>query len=78
MQELVAKNILLVSGHHGVLDLKPNRLIIDEGGGLEENPITAIVLPYRKLVRSNESLTSLEASSVEDPQKVLAHALCDC
>lgn len=61
----MAKNILLVSGHHGALDVKPNRLIIDEGGGLEQNPITAIILPWRTLVRSDESLAALETRGVE-------------
>uniref|UniRef100_A0A2P2IZ69 Uncharacterized protein LOC8278161 n=1 Tax=Rhizophora mucronata TaxID=61149 RepID=A0A2P2IZ69_RHIMU len=50
-QELKEKPTVVVSGHHGKLHIEGLRLIIDEGGGLENNPVAAIVLPSMKLVR---------------------------
>lgn len=46
----------MVSGHHGKLHLDGLRLIIDEGGGLEENPVAAIVLPSKTIVRDTDQL----------------------
>lgn len=45
-----------MSGHHGKLHIEGLRLIIDEGGGLEANPIAAIVLPSMKLVRDTDKI----------------------
>ncbi|XP_039068338.1 tyrosine-protein phosphatase RLPH2-like [Hibiscus syriacus] len=42
---------IVVSGHHGKLHIEGLRLIIDEGGGREGNPVAAIVLPSMKVVR---------------------------
>ncbi|XAR64647.1 Phosphoprotein phosphatase [Bertholletia excelsa] len=47
---------ILVSGHHGKLHIEGLRLVIDEGGGLENNPVAAIVLPSRKIVRDTDVL----------------------
>lgn len=53
-EELSAKPTVVVSGHHGKLHIEGLRLIIDEGGGLEKNPIAAIVLPSMKIVRDSD------------------------
>ncbi|KAK1262946.1 hypothetical protein QJS04_geneDACA008424 [Acorus gramineus] len=45
------KPTILVSGHHGKLHIDGLRLIIDEGGGLEDLPVAAIILPSMKIVR---------------------------
>ena len=42
---------IVVSGHHGKLHIEGLRLIIDEGGGLEQNPVAAIILPSMRIVR---------------------------
>lgn len=55
-QELTEKPTIVVSGHHGKLHIEGLRLIIDEGGGLEHNPVAAIVLPSMKLVRDTDNL----------------------
>lgn len=48
------KNVLVVSGHHGCLDVARRlRLIIDESGGLDQ-PIAAMILPSRELVRDTD------------------------
>lgn len=46
----------MVSGHHGKLHMDGLRLIIDEGGGYEEKPIAAIVLPSKTIVRDTDKL----------------------
>ncbi|KAG8648654.1 tyrosine-protein phosphatase RLPH2-like isoform X1 [Manihot esculenta] len=56
-KELTEKPTIVVSGHHGKLHIEGLRLIIDEGGGLENNPVAAIVLPSMKLVRDTDDLT---------------------
>ncbi|MBA0838151.1 hypothetical protein Goarm_010240 [Gossypium armourianum] len=48
---------ILVSGHHGKLHIEGLRLIIDEGGGLEDNPVAAIVLPSMKIVRDTDNFS---------------------
>ncbi|MBA0776616.1 hypothetical protein Gotri_011584 [Gossypium trilobum] len=48
---------ILVSGHHGKLHIEGLRLIIDEGGGLEGNPVAAIVLPSMKIVRDTDNFS---------------------
>lgn len=47
---------IVVSGHHGKLHVEGLRLIIDEGGGFEEKPVAAIVLPSMKIVRDTDVL----------------------
>lgn len=47
---------IVVSGHHGKLHVDGLRLIIDEGGGYEEKPIAAIVLPSKTIVRDTDKL----------------------
>ncbi|KAF9590183.1 hypothetical protein IFM89_031838 [Coptis chinensis] len=56
--ELCEKPTIVVSGHHGKLHIDGLRLIIDEGGGKENNPVTAIVLPSMTLVRDTDSITT--------------------
>ena len=51
--ELAQRETLLVSGHHHDLSMRPWRLIIDSGGGLDDHPITAVVLPGRACVKSD-------------------------
>ncbi|MBA0693040.1 hypothetical protein Goari_010553 [Gossypium aridum] len=48
---------VVVGGHHGKLHIEGLRLIIDEGGGLEGNPLAAIVLPSMKIVRDTDNLS---------------------
>ncbi|XP_015583830.2 tyrosine-protein phosphatase RLPH2 [Ricinus communis] len=54
-KELVEKPTIVVSGHHGKLHIEGLRLIIDEGGGQENNPVAAILLPSMKLVRDTDN-----------------------
>lgn len=49
---------VVVSGHHGRLDVEGLRLIIDQGGGLEHNPVAAIVLPSMKIIRDTDNLSN--------------------
>lgn len=44
----------MVSGHHGKLYIEGLRLIIDEGGGYEQKPVAAIILPSMKIIRDTE------------------------
>ncbi|KAI9153021.1 hypothetical protein LWI28_004579 [Acer negundo] len=55
-QELTAKPTIIVSGHHGKLHIDGLRLIIDEGGGLPNNPVAAIILPSKKIVRDTDNV----------------------
>ncbi|ONK77613.1 uncharacterized protein A4U43_C02F8550 [Asparagus officinalis] len=57
-QDLTKEPTIVVSGHHGKLHIDGLRLIIDEGGGLEANPIAAIVLPSMKLVRDTDNVVA--------------------
>ncbi|BBN06935.1 hypothetical protein MPTK1_3g25130 [Marchantia polymorpha subsp. ruderalis] len=54
-QELADERVMLVSGHHGCLILDGLRLIIDEGGGMPNNPIAAVILPSRIIVRDTDA-----------------------
>ncbi|KAK1562961.1 hypothetical protein Q3G72_020131 [Acer saccharum] len=54
--ELTEKPTIIVSGHHGKLHIDGLRLIIDEGGGLPNNPVAAIVLPSKKIVRDTDNV----------------------
>nr|XP_043632074.1 tyrosine-protein phosphatase RLPH2-like [Erigeron canadensis] len=55
-EELSKTSTIVVSGHHGKLHVDGLRLIIDEGGGLEQNPVAAIVLPSKTIVRDTDKL----------------------
>ncbi|KAJ4705156.1 Calcineurin-like metallo-phosphoesterase superfamily protein [Melia azedarach] len=55
-KELTERPTVVVSGHHGKLHIDGLRLIIDEGGGLENNPVAAIVLPSMKIIRDTDNL----------------------
>ncbi|XP_009757561.1 tyrosine-protein phosphatase RLPH2 [Nicotiana tabacum] len=55
-QELTRTPTIVVSGHHGKLHIEGLRLVIDEGGGLEDNPVAAVVLPSMKVVRDTDRL----------------------
>lgn len=55
-EELAGKSTIVVSGHHGELHIEGLRLIIDEGGGLEKNPVAAIVFPSMKIVRDTDNI----------------------
>lgn len=50
------KPTIVVSGHHGKLHIDGLRLIIDESGGLPDNPVAAIVLPSKKIVRDTDNV----------------------
>ena len=56
MQELSEKPTMVVSGHHGKLHIDGLRLIIDEGGGLQDRPVAAVVLPPMKIVRDTDNM----------------------
>ncbi|KAI3800424.1 hypothetical protein L1987_28515 [Smallanthus sonchifolius] len=53
-QELSKTPTIVVSGHHGKLHVDGLRMIIDEGGGLPQNPVAAIVLPSKTIVRDTD------------------------
>ncbi|PIN00137.1 Serine/threonine specific protein phosphatase PP1, catalytic subunit [Handroanthus impetiginosus] len=55
-EELENTGTIVISGHHGKVHIEDFRLIIDSGGGLENNPIAAIVLPSKKLVLDTDQL----------------------
>ncbi|KAH7553401.1 hypothetical protein ACOSP7_029894 [Xanthoceras sorbifolium] len=55
-QELTEKPTIIVSGHHGKLHIDGLRLIIDEGGGQPNNPVAAIILPSKKIVRDTDNV----------------------
>ncbi|XP_031281740.1 tyrosine-protein phosphatase RLPH2-like [Pistacia vera] len=55
-EELAEKPTIVVSGHHGKLHVDGLRLIIDEGGGYENKPVAAIVLPSMKIIRDTDNL----------------------
>ncbi|CAN6586930.1 unnamed protein product [Malus baccata var. baccata] len=57
-KELIEKPIVVVSGHHAKLNIEGLRLIIDEGGGMAERPVAAVVLPSMKIVRDTDALTN--------------------
>lgn len=54
-EELSETSTIVVSGHHGKLHMDHLRLVIDEGGGLKDNPIAAVVLPSKKVVRDTDN-----------------------
>ncbi|KAJ4971790.1 hypothetical protein NE237_004889 [Protea cynaroides] len=51
LEELTINPTIVVSRHHGKLNIDGLRLIIDEGGGLEKNPVAAVVLPFGMIIR---------------------------
>lgn len=55
-QELTANPTIVVSGHHAKLHVEGLRLIIDEGGGYQDKPVAAILLPSLKIVRSTDDV----------------------
>ncbi|KAJ0973436.1 hypothetical protein J5N97_021395 [Dioscorea zingiberensis] len=56
-QELTKKPTIVVSGHHGELCIEGLRLVIDEGGGMQDLPIAAIVLPSMTIIRDTDKIT---------------------
>lgn len=56
LQELSKTPTIVVSGHHAKVYIEELRLIIDQGGGMESNPVAAIVLPSKKLVLDTDQL----------------------
>lgn len=53
-EDVAKSSTIVVSGHHGKLHIEGRRLIIDEGGGLEHNPVAAVVLPSMTIVRDTD------------------------
>ena len=49
-----ACNVLIVSGHHGMIKLDSNRIILDGCAGHHDRPLTAVVFPERQLVVDND------------------------
>jgi hypothetical protein len=62
-KELEEAGVLLVSGHHGWLDVKENRMIIDECGGFSDKPLAAIVLPSGQIIRDTDVVKSEQPPS---------------
>ncbi|KAJ4845573.1 Tyrosine-protein phosphatase rlph2 [Turnera subulata] len=56
-EELNENPTIVVSGHHAKLHIEGLRMVIDEGGGYQDKPIAAVVLPSMKLVRDTDTLT---------------------
>lgn len=56
LQELSKTQTIVVSGHHARVHVEELRLIIDRGGGMESNPVAAIVLPSKKLVHDTDQM----------------------
>ena len=50
----------MVSGHHGKLSIEGLRLVIDEGGGKQDLPIAAIVLPQMAIIRDTDKISATE------------------
>ncbi|CAI7749584.1 unnamed protein product [Closterium sp. NIES-53] len=74
-EELEKDNVLVVSGHHGVLDTSRRlRLIIDEAGGLDA-PIAAMMLPSREIIRDTDPLPGSEDVVAQMTEVVEAAAL---
>ncbi|CAN6719768.1 unnamed protein product [Malus baccata var. baccata] len=57
-KELTEKPTVVVSGHHAKLNIEGLRLIIDEGGGMAERPVAAVLLPSMKIVLDTDALTN--------------------
>ncbi|KAK4419343.1 Tyrosine-protein phosphatase RLPH2 [Sesamum alatum] len=55
-EELTKTPTIVISGHHAKVHIEGLRLIIDRGGGLEDNPVAAVVLPSKKLVLDTDHL----------------------
>ncbi|KAF7804326.1 calcineurin-like phosphoesterase [Senna tora] len=55
-EELRQSPTIVVSGHHAKLHVEGLRLVIDEGGGYEDKPVAAIVLPSMKIIRDTDVL----------------------
>ncbi|KAF8397870.1 hypothetical protein HHK36_016795 [Tetracentron sinense] len=55
-QEGIEDPTIVVSGHHGKLHIEGLRLIIDQGGGYEDKPVAAIVLPSQRVVRDTDDM----------------------
>ncbi|KAF3624549.1 putative uridine nucleosidase 1-like [Capsicum annuum] len=55
-QELSKTPTIIASGHHAKLHIEGQRLVIDEGGGFEDKPVAAIVLPSMEVVRDTDHL----------------------
>ncbi|KAI3471968.1 hypothetical protein Pfo_030627 [Paulownia fortunei] len=55
-EELTNTPTIVISGHHGKVHIEEFRLIIDQGGGLENNPVAAVVLPSKKMVLDTDQL----------------------
>ncbi|XP_010683851.2 tyrosine-protein phosphatase RLPH2 [Beta vulgaris subsp. vulgaris] len=53
-EELKGNSTIVVSGHHGELNIDGLRLIIDEGGGYEDKPVAAIILLSMNIVRDTD------------------------
>ena len=48
--ELAAQGITVVSGHHNTTHFAPNRIIIDESGGMSHADLSCIILPERTVL----------------------------
>ncbi|XP_057777827.1 tyrosine-protein phosphatase RLPH2-like [Salvia miltiorrhiza] len=57
-EELRGTPTIVVSGHHGKVHIEELRLIIDQGGGIESNPVAAIVFPSKTLVLDTGDIVS--------------------
>lgn len=62
--ELVRKGTTVISGHHGKVMLRTNRIILDSCCGYESNPLMALVLPEMLLVQHDGVVTRESPESV--------------
>ncbi|CAN6586928.1 unnamed protein product [Malus baccata var. baccata] len=56
--DIPKKPTIVVSGHHAKLNIEGLRLTIDEGGGMAERLVAAVVLPSMKIVLDTDALTN--------------------
>ncbi|XP_039133614.1 tyrosine-protein phosphatase RLPH2-like isoform X2 [Dioscorea cayenensis subsp. rotundata] len=59
-KELTEKPTIVLSGHHGKLFIEGLRLVIDEGGGMQDLPVAAIVLPQMVIIRDTDKISAME------------------
>eukprot|EP00898_Chlorokybus_atmophyticus_P003420 jgi/Chlat1/4079/Chrsp26S04116 len=52
-KEFENTNTVVISGHHGCVYVGKNRIIMDESGGHVTEPLSAVVLPSRKIISHN-------------------------
>jgi len=62
--QLARRGVTVISGHHGRVLFRTNRVILDSCCGDERNPLAALVLPETFLVLHDGTLDPKDAGSV--------------